>query len=126
VAEGDLRAVDKLIRVIGQMDKYRPPARGPAGPRFGFIGESQESDDEARERILRKLSGDDDPDEETAQDEGWDAEEDARERILQKLAEVDARRAAYAAEAAEEAAKAAAEGRPDAPPDDSVSKFFAR
>jgi hypothetical protein len=129
VAAGDLRAVDKLIRVINQIDKYRVAA----ARRVGFVGESgdsEESEEEARERILRILSAPIDPDEELALDEAalaeeYDGEENPRLLLLRKLAEVDARRAAAAAAAAEEAAKAAT-GGPDAPADDSVSKFFAR
>jgi hypothetical protein len=129
VAEGDLRAIDKLVRVINQIDKYR--AR-PAGRRVGFIGERQESDEEAHERILRKLNEPYDPDEapdddmEEEQDEDWEGGESPRERLLRKLAEVDARCAAFAADEAEEAAQAATSGGPETPADDSVSKFSAR
>jgi hypothetical protein len=127
VAEGDLRAIDKLVRVINQMDKYRA---APAGRRVGFIGEREESQDEARERILRTLSDPYEPDAERIAElaaEGEDYPDSPRQQILRKLAEVDARRAeAAAADEAEEAAKAAAAGAPEPPADETVSKFFVR
>lgn len=47
VAAGEITAVDRLIRVLNQMDKYQ----GKAAPAPSF-----ESADDARERILAKLS----------------------------------------------------------------------
>jgi hypothetical protein len=49
VAAGDLKAIDRLIRVLNQMDKYRPAG---AGFRVG----SSEEEYDARQRILDKLS----------------------------------------------------------------------
>jgi hypothetical protein len=47
IAEGDLTAIDRLIRVLDRMDKYQSA---------GAAAEPPESEDDARERILRKLS----------------------------------------------------------------------
>jgi hypothetical protein len=49
VAAGDLKAIDRLIRVLNQMDKYRSPGAG-----FGMQDPEEEYD--ARQRILDKLS----------------------------------------------------------------------
>jgi hypothetical protein len=49
VAAGDLKAIDRLIRVLNQLDKYNKTAPG------GFFNREGDEED-AREAILRKLS----------------------------------------------------------------------
>jgi hypothetical protein len=49
VAAGDLKAIDRLIRVLNQLDKYNKTAPG------GFFNRDEDEED-AREAILRKLS----------------------------------------------------------------------
>jgi hypothetical protein len=49
VAAGDLKAIDRLIRVLNQMDKYRTPGAGA-----GMQDPAAEYD--ARQRILDKLN----------------------------------------------------------------------
>jgi hypothetical protein len=53
VAEGDLRAIDKLVRVLNQLDKYR--ADGKRRPASAGL-QPVEDDTDYREILLRKLN----------------------------------------------------------------------
>jgi intein/homing endonuclease len=89
VAEGDLKAVDRLLRILDKMDKYQSSIVLEDNP--------EESDDDARERILKILS------------------------------DVDERRRGYEEDEAREQAEAEAEEarRAEAAHND-VAKFFQR
>jgi hypothetical protein len=71
VAAGDLRAVDKLLRILDRMDKYQSSIVLEDNP--------EESEDDARERILRILSDVDERRAARAEDEELLREEEARQ-----------------------------------------------
>jgi Sigma-70, region 4 len=92
VAAGDLKAIERLIRVLNQIDKYQAAAAKP--------------------EMRMMLS----PEEQN----------DARERILAKLSMVDERRAAYAKDPPPGADRNLGVDEAPEESDDSVSKFFQR
>lgn len=84
IAAGDLAAIDKLLRVLSQIDKYRPGA--------DTMNAEQE--------------------------------EDARARILAKLSDIDERRKAIAEDERAMAEDAADSPAPGGTPEEAVAKFF--
>jgi Sigma-70, region 4 len=111
VAAGDIKGIDRLIRVLKQMDKYQGAAEAHLA-RF-------DDEEDARERIFDKLKMLEQRKAAYAEDPN-----DARNRILAKLNMVDRNRAAYAQEDRASSAGAAGAGEGSEAAHESVSKFF--